>query len=160
MVEEEKKKYVAKVEDDVTLVRLLGKDIRGDIKLMSALTKIKGVSWAFSNAICKTLNLDKEKRVQDFDKKELDKIEVFIKNSDLPGFLKNRRKDFDDGEDKHIVGADLKLRTEFDVKRLRKIRSYRGSRHAANLPTRGQRTRSNFRRNRKPSVAAAKRRSK
>ena len=122
----------------------------------TALTKIKGISWAFSNAVCKILKLDKSKRIQDFDKKELGEIEEFIKNPEVPVFLKNRRNDFDDGEDKHVSGVDLKLRTEFDVKRLRKIRAYRGVRHAANLPTRGQRTRSNFRRNRKPSVASAK----
>ncbi len=156
----EKKKFEKKEQDDVCLVRVVGKDIRGDIKLVSALTKIKGISWAFSNAVCKILKLDKNKRIQDFDKKELSKVEEFIKNPDVPGFLKNRQKDFDDGKDKHISGTDLKLRTEFDVKRMRKIRSYRGSRHAANLPVRGQRTRSNFRRNRKPSVAASKRKDK
>lgn len=158
MGENETKKFEKKGQDDVTLVRVLGKDIRGDVKLKSALTKIRGISWAFSNAVCKVLKLDKDKRIQDFDKKELSKIEEFIKNPEVPSFLKNRRKDFDDGEDKHVGGVDLKLRTEFDVKRLRKIRSYRGIRHAANLPTRGQRTRSNFRRNKKPSVAAAKKR--
>jgi len=156
-METEKKKHTKEVHDDVTLVRVLGKDIRGDVKLGAALTKIKGISWAFSNAICKILKLDRNKRVQDFGKKDLDKIEEFIKNPEVPGFLKNRRKDFDDGEDKHVSGADLKLRVDFDVKRLRKIRSYRGARHAMNLPVRGQRTRGNFRRNRKPSVAAAKR---
>jgi len=156
-METEKKKHTKEVHDDVTLVRVLGKDIRGDVKLGAALTKIKGISWAFSNAICKILKLDRNKRVQDFGKKDLDKIEEFIKNPEVPGFLKNRRKDFDDGEDKHVSGADLKLRVDFDVKRLRKIRSYRGARHAMNLPVRGQRTRGNVRRNRKPSVAAAKR---
>ncbi|MFH0712210.1 MAG: 30S ribosomal protein S13 [archaeon] len=153
---EEKKKFEKKEKDDVILVRVLGRDIRGDIKLSSALTKIKGISWMFSNAVCKILDMDKNKRIQDFDKKELARIEEFMKSPDVPGFLKNRRKDFDDGKDRHISGVDLKLRTEFDVKRLRKIRSYRGGRHAVNLPVRGQKTRSHFRHNRKPSVASAK----
>jgi small subunit ribosomal protein S13 len=160
MMEGEKKKHEEKVKDDVTLVRVLGRDIRGDIKLGSALTKIKGISWAFSNAVCKILGLDRTQRIQDVGEKDMVKIEAFVKNPKMPGFLKNRRKDLDDGEDKHISGADLKLRTEFDIKRLRKIRSYKGARHAANLPVRGQRTRANFRRNRKPSVAAAKKKIK
>jgi len=161
MEEDKKKKYEKKdAHDDVILVRVLGRDIRGDMKLSTALTKIKGISWAFSNAVCKILDLDKEKRVQDFSKDELGKIEEFVKNPEVPGFLKNRRKDFDDGEDKHVSGVDLKLRTEFDVKRLRKIRSYRGGRHAVNLPSRGQRTKANFRRNRGKSVAAAKKKVK
>ncbi len=51
---------------------------------------------------------------------------------------------------------DLKLRKEFDLKRMKKIKSYKGVRHIVGLPVRGQRTKANFRRNRKPSVAAAK----
>jgi len=154
--EKEKKKYVAKVQDDVTLVRVLGRDIRGDIKLGTALTKIKGISWTFSNAVCKILDLDRSVRIQDVGEEEMKKIEAFIKNPDVLPFLKNRRKDLDDGEDKHVSGSDLKLRTEFDIKRMRKIRSYKGVRHTVGLPVRGQRTKGNFRRNRKPSVAAAK----
>jgi small subunit ribosomal protein S13 len=38
------------------------------------------------------------------------------------------------------------MKKEFDIKRLRKIKSYRGIRHASKLPVRGQRTRANFRR--------------
>ena len=156
MMENEKKKHVEKVKDDVTLVRVLGRDIRGDIKLGTALTKIKGISWAFSNAVCKILKLDRSVRIQDVGKEDMAKIEEFIKNPEVPGFLKNRRKDLDDGEDKHVSGVDLKLRTEFDIKRMRKIRSYKGARHAVNLPVRGKRTKGNFRRNRGKSVAAAK----
>lgn len=152
----EKKKYDSREQDDVVLVRVAGKDIRGDSLFYSALTKINGISWAFANAICKILKINKRQRIQDFDKEELSKVEEFIKNPEMPVFLKNRRKDLESGEDKHVSGADLKLRKDFDIKRLKKIRSYRGVRHAANLPTRGQRTKANFRKNRKPSVAAAK----
>jgi len=154
MVDE--KKYNVKEQDNVTLVRIFGKDIRGDKKLFVGLTNIKGISWTFANAICKSLELDKFKRIQDVSKEEIAKIEAFVKNPAVPRFLKNRQKDFEDGEDKHLSGSDLKLRKEFDIKRLKKIKSYKGGRHAANLPVRGQRTKSNFRRNRKPSVAAAK----
>ena len=160
MAEEDKKKYMRKKEDDVTLVRVLGRDIRGDIKLGTALTKIRGISWTLSNAICKILELDKKQRIQDVDKEEMAKIEEFIKNPHVPSFLMNRQNDLETGEDQHVSGADLKLRKEFDIKRLKKIRSYKGVRHQANLPVRGQRTKANFRRNRRPSVAAAKKKSK
>jgi len=139
--------------EDINLVRILGKDIRGDKKLFSGIKKIKGVSWSFSNAICKILNLDKEKQVQDLTKEEIEEIEQFIKDPKIPSFMKNRQKDFDDGEDKHLSGEDLKLRREFDIKRLRKIKSYKGIRHGFNLPVRGQRTKANFRKNRKKSGA-------
>ncbi len=152
----EKKNYKRKKEEEVTLVRVLGRDIRGDIKIGSALTKINGISWTLSNAICKILKLDKTRKIQDFSKDELKVIEDFMKAPELPGFLKNRQKDFDSGDDLHISGVDLKLRKDFDLKRLKKIKSYKGIRHAVGLPVRGQRTKANFRRNRKPSVAAAK----
>ena len=156
MEQTEKKKYERKPQDDVTLVRVLGKDIRGDIKVGPALTKINGISWALSNAICKSLELDRKQRIQDVSKENMEKIEEFIKTPNVPGFLKNRQKDLEDGEDKHVSGSDLRLRKEFDLKRLKKIKSYKGVRHTAGLPVRGQRTKANFRRNRGKSVAAAK----
>jgi len=147
------KKHVAKEQEDVNLIRILGKDIRGDKRLFSGLTQIRGISWGISSAICKKLNLDKGKRIQDLNSEEIGVIEAFVKNLDVPPYMKNRQKDFDDGEDKHVSGVDLRVRGEFDIKRLRKIKSYRGNRHAVGLPVRGQRTKSHFRRNRKKSGA-------
>ncbi len=132
----EKKNY-RKKEEEVTLVRVLGKDIRGDIKIKSALTKINGISWAVSNATCKMLELDESRKIQDFSKEELNEIEEFMKDPKLPVFLKNRRNDFDSGKDVHISGIDLKLRKDFDLKRLKKIKSYKGVRHIVGLPVRG-----------------------
>ena len=71
-----------------------------------------------------------------------------MKNPELPVFLINRRSDFDEGTNKHLVTNELELRKDFDIKRLRKIKSNRGIRHAAKLPLRGQRTKSHFRKNR------------
>ena len=99
------------------------------------------------------LKLDKKKRIQDMSAEEIKKIEDFIKDPQIPAFMKNRQKDFDDGEDKHVSGADLKLRREFDLKRMKKIKSYKGVRHSHGLPVRGQRTKANFRKNRKKSGA-------
>ncbi len=156
----ESKKNYRKKEEEVVLVRLLGKDVRGDIKIKSAMTKINGISWSVSNVVCKMLKLDEKRYIQELSKEELGVIESFMKNPKLPTFLKNRRNDLDSGEDLHISGIDLKLRKEFDLKRMKKIRSYKGIRHMVGLPVRGQRTKANFRRNRKPSVAAAKKKVK
>ena len=87
---------------------------------------------------------------------KIKKIIDFIKNPNLPEFILNRRRDFETGEDKHLAGTDLELRKEFDIKRLKKIKSYRGIRHAAKLPLRGQRTRSNFRKNRRKGAGIKK----
>ena len=67
-------------------------------------------------------------------------------------FLLNRRKDFESGLDKHLSSTDLELQRDFDIKRLKKIKSYRGIRHAAGQPVRGQRTKAHFRKNRGKSV--------
>ena len=148
-MEEKKEEKKIKPEADERLIRILGKDIPGSKKVLAGLTRIKGISWAFANSICKKLKIEKNKKIGDLNETEIKKISDFVKNPDVPIFLKNRRKDFDSGEDKHLNGADLDLRKDFDIKRLRKIRAYRGARHAVGLPTRGQRTRSNFRKNRK-----------
>jgi small subunit ribosomal protein S13 len=142
--------------EEASLIRIMGKDVRGDKKLIVGLTKIKGVSWAFAGASCSFLGIDGDKKVQEVSADEIKRIEEFMKNPAIPAFLKNRQKDFDDGEDKHLTGVDLKLRNEFDIKRLKKIRSYRGNRHTLGQPVRGQRTKSHFRRNRKKTGGAKK----
>ncbi len=132
------------------IIRILSKDIEGKMKIYPGLTKIKGVSWGLSNAICNLLGLDKKRKISSLSKEEIEKITNFVKEAkDIPLNLLNRRKDFETGEDKHLVGSDLELQKEFDIKRLKKIKSYRGLRHQSNLPLRGQRTKSNFRKNRR-----------
>lgn len=147
-------KKQSKAEDRV--VRLLAKDIEGETALYAGLTQVKGISWGISNAICKKLSLAKNKKIGALTDNEIAKIEAFVKVPDLPDYLKNRMKDFETGEDAHLTGSDLDLKKEFDIKRLKKIKSYRGIRHVAGLPTRGQRTRSNFRFNRKKASGIKK----
>ena len=138
------------------IVRILAKDIEGGMTLYSGLTKIKGISWTMSNAICKKLGLDKKKKIGSLTEDEINKITEFMKNPDLPKEILNRRKDFETGGDGHLLGSDLELKKEFDIKRLKKIKTYKGLRHAANLPLRGQRTRSNFRKNRRKGAGIKK----
>ena len=138
----------SKIEED-RIIRILAKDIEGKMKVYAGLTKIKGVSWSLSNSICKVLKIDKNKKIGSLTEEEIKEISNFIKNPKVPGYLVNRRSDFTTGEDKHLSSSDLELQKEFDIKRLKKIKSYRGFRHMAGLPTRGQKTRSNFRPNKK-----------
>jgi small subunit ribosomal protein S13 len=51
----------------------------------------------------------------------------------------------------------LKFAKENDVKMMKKIKSYRGLRHQWSLPVRGQRTKSNFRRNKGKGSLGVKR---
>ncbi|MFA6023121.1 MAG: 30S ribosomal protein S13 [Candidatus Pacearchaeota archaeon] len=127
------------------LVRILSTDIRGDKNVYSGLTRIKGVSFAIAHAVCHILKLDKRKKIGSLSKDEIEKISNTIKNLEIPEFMKNRRFDFDTGETKHLITTDLDLKKEFDIKRLKKIKSYKGIRHSRGLPVRGQRTKSHFR---------------
>ena len=134
------------------MVRILSEDIEGAMNVYAGLTKIKGVSWGVANAVCKELKLDKNRKIGSLSPEEIKKISEFIKNPKIPSYLLNRRRDFETGENRHLSGSDLELQKEFDIKRLKKIKSYRGMRHAAGLPTRGQRTKGHFRKN-KPKGA-------
>lgn len=130
------------------IVRIGGADIAGAKQVFYALRRIKGVSYSFSNAICVVLNIDRKRRIGDLSDAELKNVEDVLTNPlnyNIPAWMLNRRKDYDDGSDKHIISTDIKFRKEFDVKRLKTIRSYRGMRHALGLPVRGQKTRSHFR---------------
>jgi small subunit ribosomal protein S13 len=136
-----------KRKDYSSIVRILQTDIPGDKNVLTGLTYIKGVSWGFSNAMCKILKLKPSKKVLELDAKDIEKITAFLNNPspELPKFMLNRRNDFETGKDAHLIGTGLDMKKEFDIRRLKKIRSYRGWRHATGQPTRGQRTKSHFR---------------
>jgi small subunit ribosomal protein S13 len=136
-----------KQEDRV--VRILSTDIEGKMKVYAGLTKIKGISWAVSNAVCEKCKINKNKKIGALTESEIKQISEIIKKSDFPNHLINRRNDFEEGKKSHFIGSDLDLRKEFDIKRLKKIKSYKGIRHVAGLPLRGQRTKSHFRKNRR-----------
>jgi small subunit ribosomal protein S13 len=130
------------------IVRILMTDISGNATLNGGLQKVKGVNHALSHAICTVLKLKDTEKIGNIDDKTLKTIEDIIKDpisAGMPSWMLNRRKDLDDGTDKHLANIDLKLQKEFDYKRLQKIKSYRGLRLSVGLPVRGQRTRSNFR---------------
>ncbi|MDO8509193.1 MAG: 30S ribosomal protein S13 [Nanoarchaeota archaeon] len=143
-----------------TLVRILGYDIPGSKNLYLGLTYIKGVSWALSHAICIKLNLDKTKKIVELSKDDIHKIESFMRELPIPEFLKNRRFDPETGETKHFYGADLDMKKEFDIKRLIKMKSYKGIRHATGQPVRGQKTRSHFRNRKNKKTTGLKREKK
>lgn len=138
------------------IVRILSRDIEGGMTIYSGLSKIKGISWGFSNAICHALKIDRKRKIGSLSEDEIKKISEFVKKPALPSYVLNRRKDRETGEDRHLTGTDLDLTKEFDIKRLKQIKSYRGIRHTLGLPLRGQRTRANFRKNRSRGVGIKK----
>jgi len=128
-----------------SLIRVYGKDIPGNKKVYPGLTYIKGISWAISNAICRILKIDKNTKISELSKKQIDEIESFLQKPEIYPYLKNRQRDYDTGESKHIFTNELDMAKDFDIKRMKQIKSYKGMRHALKQPVRGQRTRSHFR---------------
>ena len=139
---------------EAEIIRILSKDIPGNKKIYAGLTRIKGISWNFSKAVCKKLEIDKNEKAGTISKEKINKIEKCIQNPEISGFLMNRQKDIDTGTDKHLYGSDLDLQTDFDIKKMKKMKSYKGIRHAAGQPVRGQRTKSHFRKNKKKGKGA------
>ena len=100
--EQMEKKPMRKEDKTETIVRILQTDIPGKRNVYAGLTKIKGVSFSMSNTICYKLKIDKRKRIQDLDVKELGMISEIVKNPQVPKFMMNRRLDIDTGADKHL----------------------------------------------------------
>ncbi len=128
-----------------SLVRIHGKDIPGNKSIYIGLTYIKGISFSLSNAVCRILKFDKKIKISDLTKKQIEEIEAFLQKPQIYDYLKNRRRDYDTGESKHLLTNELDMAKDFDIKRMRQIKSYKGMRHALKQPVRGQRTRSHFR---------------
>jgi len=130
------------------IVRIAGTDIKGENQLYSSLIRIKGVGGSLASAVCRIHNFDRRRKVGTLTTSDIKKIEETISNPikfGVPSWMVNRRKDIETGEDRHLVAVDLNFMLEQDIKRMIKIKSYKGIRHMFGLPVRGQRTRSSFR---------------
>lgn len=71
------------------------------------------------------------------------KIDPNIRTADLTEEQVNRLREFI--EKTYKVEGDLRREVMMNIRRMREIGSYRGSRHAKHLPVRGQRTKTNSR---------------
>jgi small subunit ribosomal protein S13 len=90
------------------------------------LTYIYGIGPKTSYEILKTADVEPTVRVKDLTDSEVSKIQDTISAQ-------------------YSVEGDLQRTVTDNIKRLRDVNAYRGLRHAANLPVRGQRTRTNAR---------------
>ncbi len=130
------------------LIRLADADMRGTKILLQGLTAIKGVSYALSHAICYVTGIPETKKVGSLTQEDLAKISTVLADpvkAGIPSWMVNRQKDPATGENLHHVSTRIIITLDSDLKELKRIKCYRGIRHMFGLPTRGQRTRSNFR---------------
>ncbi|MFA6887969.1 MAG: 30S ribosomal protein S13 [Candidatus Woesearchaeota archaeon] len=150
MEQEQKIKY---------LVRIANTDLIGTKPIASGLLNIRGVGFNYANMTCHLAKVNPVKKAGELTDKEIALIESIITEPakhEVPTWMLNRQKDYESGQDMHILGPTIKFVQDNDVRRLKKIKAYKGMRHAAGLPVRGQRTRSNFRRNKGKTVGVVK----
>ena len=138
------------------IIRVANTDLEGKKAVMYAMKKIKGVDVMFANAVLSIAGIDKNKKAGDLIDAEVKKMDEIIKEPlkfGIPEWLVNRRNDYETGEDMHVQGPELKLVKEDDIKRMKKVKSYKGLRHQWGLTVRGQRTKANFRKSKGKSVS-------
>lgn len=139
------------------IVRIVNTDLDGAKPIGHALTKIKGIGKMMANAVCQVAGVSRTAQTGRLSEGDVKALDNTIRNPGrLPEWLYNRRKDYATGEDKHLLTSDLDFTQNNDIRRLKKVKSRRGLRLQAGLPVRGQRTKSNFRRN-KGKVKGVKR---
>ncbi|MCK5475545.1 MAG: 30S ribosomal protein S13 [Candidatus Pacebacteria bacterium] len=106
--------------------RILGVNIPEGKRMEIALTYIKGIGVFLSRKILKETNISFDKRAKDITSEEIGKIQKVI-------------------EKDYKIEGELGRIVMMNIKRLKEIGCYRGTRHANGLPTRGQRTKTNNR---------------
>jgi small subunit ribosomal protein S13 len=148
--EEKKEKTKKKVDrgpDFKYIVRLSNTDVDGEKSVVYGLTTVKGIGVHMATLIVDEIKIDRYKKIGYLSDAQIEKIQELIDNvsANAPKWMLNHRKDYDTGEDIHLVGSDIDMRLRDEINIMKKIRSYRGIRHERGLPVRGQRTRANSR---------------
>ncbi|PIN76887.1 30S ribosomal protein S13 [Candidatus Woesearchaeota archaeon CG10_big_fil_rev_8_21_14_0_10_36_11] len=141
------------------IVRIAQVDVPGDKAIRIALTKIKGIGINVADILCTVAGIDKRHKAGNLSADDVEKLNNVIANPlshGIPAWVCNRRKDYETGEDQHILTSTLNFVQDNDIKRLKKIKTLRGIRHQKKLPLRGQRTRSNFRRSKGKVIGVKK----
>lgn len=126
------------------IVRIAGKDLSGGKRVQLALSDLKGVNVTYARAVAYVADIDPFTKLGNLNKEQVERLEKILKNPTehgIPGWMLNRRKDYETGKDLHLVGTDFDIAVRSDIGRERRIRSRRGIRHELGLPVRGQRTR-------------------
>jgi small subunit ribosomal protein S13 len=118
--------------------RISGVAIPDNKQVHVALTYVYGIGPKTSNDILTKAKVEPTVRAKDLTDSEISRIQEAI-------------------NDNYTVEGELQRIVVGNIKRLKEINSYRGIRHKNNLPSRGQRTRTNgrTRRGRKVAVGGA-----
>lgn len=108
------------------MARISGVTIPSEKQVWVALTYVYGIGPKTAKDIIAEAKVEPTVRVKDLTDAEISRIQEVI-NAD------------------HLVEGELQRIVTGNIKRLKDIKSYRGQRHSSNLPSRGQRTKTNAR---------------
>lgn len=108
------------------MARIAGIDLPKNKRGIIGLTYIYGIGSSTAEAILTTAGVSFDKKVQEWDDDELGEIRKYI-------------------NEKLKVEGSLRSEVQLNIKRLMDIGCYRGIRHRAGLPLRGQHTKNNSR---------------
>ena len=108
------------------MARIAGVVIPSEKQVQIALTYSYGIGPKFARDILAAANVEPTTRVKDLTEAEEQKIREII-------------------DANYTVEGDLQRLVTNNIKRLKDVNAYRGLRHKAGLPTKGQRTRTNAR---------------
>jgi len=118
------------------MARISGVDLPRDKRIEIALTYILGIGTTTAEKIIAETGVNPDVRVKDLTEDDVSKLRDYIERN-----VK--------------VEGDLRRETQFDIKRLIEIGSYRGIRHRRGLPVRGQRSKTNARTRKGPKKTIA-----
>ena len=118
------------------MARILGVDIPRNKVMRVALQALYGIGHTLAKKVLDSAGIDREKSSNDLTEEEVQSI----------------RKVLEGG---YLVEGDLRREIGLNIKRLKDVGSYRGTRHKKGLPVRGQRTHTNARTRKGPAVAIA-----
>lgn len=107
-------------------VRIAGVTIPSEKRVIISITYVFGVGSKIAKDVLEKVKVDPSKRVKDLEEKEINDIRNEI-------------------EKEYRVEGDLRREIMGNIKRLKEINCYRGTRHIKKLPVRGQRSKTNGR---------------
>jgi len=130
------------------IVRIAGKDMRGNLRLSRGLMRVRGIGHTMknlaANAIAEELNISPQEKVGKLSDEQIERIDKLLANlqtRNIPPYLLNRRKDPETGKDVHVIMNDLAFAQRQDIEREKKLYTWKGYRHSYGKKVRGQRSR-------------------
>jgi len=130
------------------IVRIAGRDLKGEMPLGRALSRVKGIGErlgpVITDVVARELHVPVDMYVGELSEEQIERIETIMgepQKHGVPSWMLNRRKDTETGVDKHLIGANLTFTIQQDIEREKNVNSWRGYRHNYGQKVRGQHTR-------------------